>query len=136
MSIFDYNGSAVVAMTGKNCVAIARLILSLFFSDKRFSTERKTISTNRHKIYKISSKVFLGMAGLGSDVSTVAELVAFRHNLYKLREDRDMGPNVLTNMIANLLYEKRFGPYFITPIIAGLDSVCLVNIYNRTIILI
>lgn len=33
-----------------------------------------------------------------------------------------MSPQTLLSMISNLLYEKRFGPYFIEGIIAGLDK--------------
>ena len=42
--------------------------------------------------------------------------------MYKLREERDMSPKVFANMVSALLYEKRFGPYYAEPIIAGLDE--------------
>jgi 20S proteasome subunit beta 3 len=42
--------------------------------------------------------------------------------MYKLREERDISPKVFSNMVASLLYQKRFGPYFIEPLIAGLDD--------------
>lgn len=32
-----------------------------------------------------------------------------------------MKPKTFAAMLSNLLYEKRFGPYFIEPVIAGLD---------------
>lgn len=32
-----------------------------------------------------------------------------------------MKPKTFSAMLSNLLYEKRFGPYFIEPVIAGLD---------------
>ena len=46
----------------------------------------------------------------------------FKLNMYKLREERDIEPEPLLNLISALLYEKRFGPYFVEPIIAGLDK--------------
>lgn len=42
--------------------------------------------------------------------------------MYKLREERDLSPKVFSNMVASLLYQKRFGPYFIEPLVAGLDD--------------
>eukprot|EP01126_Amoeba_proteus_P045501 TRINITY_DN5099_c0_g1_i4.p1 TRINITY_DN5099_c0_g1~~TRINITY_DN5099_c0_g1_i4.p1 ORF type:complete len:133 (+),score=25.85 TRINITY_DN5099_c0_g1_i4:358-756(+) len=42
--------------------------------------------------------------------------------MYRLREEREMTPRVLTNMVSSLLYQRRFGPYFVEPIIAGLDE--------------
>ena len=42
MSILSYNGGAVLAMPGKDCVAIA--------SDLRFGRELQTISTDFSKV--------------------------------------------------------------------------------------
>jgi hypothetical protein len=42
MSIFEYNGSAIVAMAGKNCVAIG--------SDLRFGVQLATITADSPKV--------------------------------------------------------------------------------------
>jgi 20S proteasome subunit beta 3 len=44
----------------------------------------------------------------------------YKLNLYRLRENRDMSPMTFANLISSSLYEKRFGSYFITPIVIGL----------------
>ena len=54
-------------------------------------------------------------------VQTVAERLKFRTNLYELREQRKLKPTVLYNMLTNLLYERRFGPYFVFALVIGLD---------------
>ncbi|RZF49090.1 hypothetical protein LSTR_LSTR008376 [Laodelphax striatellus] len=113
MSILSYNGGALVAMTGKDCVAIA--------SDKRFGVQLQTLTTNCQKIFEMGPHLYLGMTGLATDVKTVQSKLKFRQNLYELREGRIMSPEVFTNMMANMLYERRFGPYFIEPIVAGLE---------------
>lgn len=33
-----------------------------------------------------------------------------------------MSPKVFSNMVASMLYEKRFGPFFVEPLVAGLDE--------------
>ena len=33
-----------------------------------------------------------------------------------------MSPKVITHLLSTLLYEKRFGPYYMEPVIAGLDD--------------
>ncbi|KAF2078650.1 hypothetical protein CYY_000021 [Polysphondylium violaceum] len=114
MSIMAYNGGACIVMTGKNCVAIA--------SDLRFGIQQQTISNNFPKVYRINDKCFVGISGLVTDAQTLYQKIVFRHNLYKLREERDMSPSVVTNLIANMLYEKRFGPYFTEPLICGLEG--------------
>jgi 20S proteasome subunit beta 3 len=113
-SIMNYNGGSVVAMCGKNCVAIA--------SDRRFGIRHQTVSTNMQKIFKIHDKLYVGLTGLATDIQTVHEKLRFRCNMYKLREERDIKPSSFANMVSSLLYERRFGPWFVEPVIAGLEG--------------
>lgn len=46
----------------------------------------------------------------------------FKHNLYKLREERDIKPSSFGQLVSATLYERRFGPYFCQPVIAGLEA--------------
>jgi 20S proteasome subunit beta 3 len=114
MSILSYNGGAIIAMEGKDCIGIA--------SDRRLGIQFATISTEYQKIFRMAPKVYLGLAGLATDVQTVKNIMEFRMDLYKLKEEREMTPLVVKNLLSTLLYEKRFGPYFVEPIIAGLDE--------------
>ena len=111
----EYNGSGVVAMTGKGCVAIA--------SDLRLGVQFATVACDFPKVYRIHDHLFIGLPGLATDVQTVVNKVRFREKLYALREERQMKPAVFANMVSSLLYEKRFGPYFVEPIVAGLTAV-------------
>ena len=114
MSILEYNGAAIIAMSGKNCVAIA--------SDNRLGIQYQTVSMNFQKIFRMNDSLMVGLAGLATDVQTLDQLLRFRMNLYELREEREMTPKVFTNLMSTMLYEKRFGPYFAEPVIAGLDE--------------
>ncbi|KAJ6337385.1 hypothetical protein OIU76_007122 [Salix suchowensis] len=142
MSVFEYNGSAIVAMVGKNCFAIA--------SDRRLGVNLQTVATDFQRIYKIHDKLFIGLSGLGTDAQTLYQRLVFRHKLYQLREERDMKPETFANLVSAVLSEKqyealsvtfhiehhidmymkmkcnsyslRFGPYFCQPVIAGLGD--------------
>ncbi|KAG8075166.1 hypothetical protein GUJ93_ZPchr0006g45219 [Zizania palustris] len=114
MSIFEYNGSAVVAMVGKNCFAIA--------SDRRLGVQLQTIATDFKRVFKIHDKLYIGLSGLATDAQTLYQRLVFRHKLYQLREERDMKPQTFASLVSALLYEKRFGPYFCQPVIAGLGE--------------
>ncbi|KAM7363143.1 proteasome subunit beta type-3 [Cochliomyia hominivorax] len=113
MSILAYNGGCVVAMRGKDCVAIA--------TDRRFGVQAQTIETDFEKVFKINPRMFLGLVGLQTDILTVKDRLMFRKNLYETRENREMQPARFASMLSSFLYEHRFGPYFIEPVIAGLD---------------
>jgi 20S proteasome subunit beta 3 len=114
MSILEYNGAAMIAMAGKNCVGIA--------SDRRLGSQAQTVAMDFQKVFAMQDKLYVGLAGLATDVQTLRNLLQFRLNLYKLREERDMSPQVFSHLLSTLLYEKRFGPYYVEPIIAGLDD--------------
>ncbi|KAI8591725.1 nucleophile aminohydrolase [Geranomyces variabilis] len=114
MSIMEYNGSAVMAMKGKNCVAIA--------ADRRFGVQLMTLSTDFQKIFEINPRTYIGLPGLATDVQTLSELFRFKTNLYKLREERDISPKTFSHMVSSTLYEKRFGNYFCEPVIAGIEK--------------
>ncbi|KAI6249627.1 Proteasome subunit beta type-3 [Erysiphe necator] len=119
MFIIDYfisnniiDGGACVAMAGKDCVAIA--------CDLRLGLQALTISNNFPKIFNYGD-VYLGITGLATDVSTVADLMRMKTNMYRLREERNISPSTMANLVSSSLYEKRFGPWFVSPVVAGLD---------------
>lgn len=114
MSIMSYNGGSVLAMRGKDCVAIA--------TDKRFGVELKSMSTKVQRVFQFGPRLFAGFPGLATDTKTVYQRLRFRVNMYELRENRRIRPQTLTNLISSFLYERRFGPYFIEPVIAGIDE--------------
>ena len=71
----SYNGTALVAMTGKNCVGIA--------SDRRFGVQAQTLSTDSKKIFPMHDKVMVGLSGLNTDVHTFSSLLKYRVNMYE-----------------------------------------------------
>ncbi|KAJ1921793.1 proteasome core particle subunit beta 3 [Mycoemilia scoparia] len=114
MSITQYNGSAIVAMTGKNCVVIG--------CDKRLGQQALTVDMNFEKVFRVKDKLYVGLPGLATDVQTLHDRIRYRVNMYDLEEERAIQPDNLAHMISNMLYQKRFGPYFCEPIIAGLTE--------------
>lgn len=100
-------------MTGKDCVAIA--------CDLRLGSQSLGVSNNFEKIFHYGH-VFLGLTGLATDVTTLSETFRYKTNLYKLREDRSIEPDTFAQLISSTLYQKRFGPYFVGPVVAGINS--------------
>lgn len=109
---FTIDGGACVAMVGKDCVAIA--------CDLRLGLQALTVSNNFPKIFSYGD-VYLGLTGLATDVATVSDLFRYKVNMYRLREERQISPQTMANLVSTSLYEKRFGAYFISPVIAGIN---------------
>lgn len=41
--------------------------------------------------------------------------------LYRVKENIDLTPKLFINLVSSTLYEHRWGPYFVNPIVVGLD---------------
>ena len=100
-------------MRGKNCVAIA--------CDLRLGMQALTVSNNFPKIFNYSPSLYLGLTGLATDVQTVSDTFRYKVNMYRLREERNISPQTLANLVSSSLYEKRFGPWFVSPVLAGIN---------------
>jgi len=101
-------------MKGKNCVAVA--------SDTRYGIQAQTVAFDKPKVFPVTDRVMIGLPGLLTDAQTFYEKLRYNVNLYKLREERELKPKVVNDMVASMLYEHRFGPWFIEPIVCGLDE--------------
>ncbi|MBW0474766.1 hypothetical protein O181_014481 [Austropuccinia psidii MF-1] len=114
MSIMELNGGSVIAMVGKGCVAIA--------CDLRLGNQALTVACNFEKVFSVTDKIMIGLPGLATDAVTLRQLFRHRVNMYKMKEERTIEPQTMAHLISSTLYQKRFGPYFVEPVVAGLDS--------------
>ena len=55
----------------------------------------------------MSDRLFVGLSGLATDIQTLEQLLRFRLNMYKLREERDIKPETFSALLSHILYEKR-----------------------------
>ncbi|BGP49088.1 proteasome core particle subunit beta 3 [Rhodotorula kratochvilovae] len=113
-SIMELNGGSCIAMVGKGCVAIA--------CDLRLGNQALTVACNFEKVFPATDRTYYGLPGLASDTITVRDKLRQRINLYAMKEERTIEPETFCHLVSSTLYERRFGPYFIEPVIAGLNS--------------
>lgn len=109
-----YNGSALVAMTGKNCVAIG--------CDRRFGVNLLTVSTDFNRIFRVNDRILFGMSGIATDVLTFRGLIRCQVNLLELREEQPIDWFRFKNLLSSELYRRRFGPYYVSPVVAALKE--------------
>lgn len=112
MDVSTFYGGSVLAMTGKDCVAI--------INDQRLGMGPITVSKDFTRIHQIGPKLYLGLSTFIPDCQVLLRRVRKNYNLFKLEEQREMEPEELANLVSFLLYSKRSSPYYTAPIVAGI----------------
>ena len=100
-------------MVGDKCVAIG--------SDQRIGVQYLTVGSNQQKIFKIQDNILMGLAGLATDIQRFSLEMRRKVELYRIKENVDLTPQLFINLVASTLYEHRFSPFYLNPIVVGLD---------------
>jgi proteasome beta subunit len=61
-------------------------------------------------------------AGLVGDAQALERIIKAELKLYKLQEERKASVKAAANLIANILYSRRFYPYYVQLLIGGYDT--------------
>jgi len=74
------------------------------------------------KIFKIDEHLFLTTAGLVGDAQLLARYLKVEAELYKLEREEKMPIKGAATLMANILNQRKFYPYYVQLIIGGVDS--------------
>ncbi|OWA50976.1 Proteasome subunit beta type-1-B [Hypsibius exemplaris] len=110
---YDDNGGTVAAIAGQDYVLIA--------SDSRLSTGSTILSRFTPKIYPLSKVTVFACAGFHGDVLTLVKQLEIRMKLYVHEHGEEMSTKAMMALLLPTLYGRRFFPYYVRPIVAGLD---------------
>ena len=114
-SPYNDNGGSTVAVAGEDFVVVA--------SDTRLTDGRYGIlSRNISKMFQLTDESVLAACGCWADVLTLTKLINARIQIFKYNHNRTIKTPATAQMLANMLYSKRFFPYSVRNILAGLDE--------------
>jgi len=108
------NGGSVVAIAGEDFAVIA--------SDTRLTSGFSIYTRDQPKLYKLSEKTVLGVSGCWCDVLTFSRILEARLKMYEHEHHKVMSTPAVAQMMSTMLYYKRFFPYYISNVVAGLDA--------------
>lgn len=74
------------------------------------------------KIFKIDEHMLLTTAGLVGDAQLLARFLRVEAELYKLEREETMPVKGAATLMANILNQRKFYPYYVQLIIAGVDN--------------
>mmetsp|Transcript_12165 Transcript_12165/g.18385 ORF Transcript_12165/g.18385 Transcript_12165/m.18385 type:complete len:306 (-) Transcript_12165:206-1123(-) len=137
------NGGSILAMSGHNCVAIA--------VDKRFGSGPQMINVSPRTVLTPHSRAMVGFVGLEGDVLSLAQNLSIsisakmgrhlgfgfsgngnRNGASKLGRGQEISPKSLSILLSHMMYSRRSSPYYVEPIVAGLEKVVNRELVNSS----
>eukprot|EP00127_Corallochytrium_limacisporum_P005983 Clim_evm60s215 gene=Clim_evmTU60s215 len=111
---YAMNGGTVLAVAGEDFAVVA--------GDTRLSVGYEIMSRDQPKTHIMGPKSVLGCAGFHGDILTLTKTLRTRLEMYRNDHYREMSTQALAQMLSNTLYYRRFFPYYVYNILAGLDE--------------
>ncbi|XP_067012965.1 proteasome subunit beta type-1 [Anabrus simplex] len=108
------NGGSVVAVAGDDYAIIA--------ADTRLSAGFSIYTRDQSKLFRLSDKTVLGCSGCWCDTLTLTRVLEARMQMYLYEHQKPMPTPAVAQMLSTMLYYKRFFPYYVSNILAGLDA--------------
>ncbi|KAJ1523682.1 hypothetical protein ONE63_001522 [Megalurothrips usitatus] len=108
------NGGSIVAIAGEDFAVIG--------SDTRLTVGYAINTREQNKLFRLSDKTVLGSCGCWCDVLTLTRVLNARMMMYNHEHQKVMGTQAVAQLLSTMLYYKRFFPYYVSNILAGLDE--------------
>ncbi|KAK3911622.1 Proteasome subunit beta type-1 [Frankliniella fusca] len=113
-SPYSDNGGTIVAIAGEDFAVIG--------SDTRLTVGYSINTREQSKLFRLSDKTVLGSCGCWCDVLTLTRVLNARLQMYNHEHQKEMNTPAVAQLLSTMLYYKRFFPYYVSNLLAGLDA--------------
>jgi 20S proteasome subunit beta 6 len=110
---YDDNGGTVAAIAGTDYVLVA--------CDSRLSSGSTILSRVTPKLYPLSKATVFACSGFHADVLTLVKNLEVKMKLFVHEHGEEMSTKAVMALMLPTLYGRRFFPFYVRPIVAGLD---------------
>lgn len=107
-------GTTTVGLVCKDGVILA--------SDRRATMGYLIASKDIDKVYPVADHIAMTVAGGVGDAQTLVRWMKSEIKLYELKHEKKMGVEAAATLLANILAQYKFFPFFVQLLIAGLDE--------------
>lgn len=128
------NGGSVLAMAGDGCVALA--------VDRRFGSGPQVVNVSPRLVLAPHPRLLVAFTGLEGDVQSLADELSVQLSAKAGRSSgfgfgrshsaggrgvngRVIAPSCMAALTSNIMYRRRRSPYYVEPIICGLERVAM-----------
>lgn len=107
-------GTTTVGVIAKDTVVLAA---------ERKSTMGYLVASKKvEKISQVDEKIGMTIAGMVSDAQTLEKIIRAELKLFKLQEEKPATVKAAANLMATIMYSRRFFPYIVQLIVGGYDT--------------
>lgn len=110
------------ASNGGNTLAISGDDFAIIAADTRLSEGFSIHSRTEPKTIQVTPKIVLGMAGFHGDSLTLKRVIDNRIKLYEHEHGKFPSIGAVAAMLSTILYYRRFFPYYVYNLVAGVDE--------------
>ncbi len=111
-----------IKKTGTTTVGLVCRDGVILASDKRATMGFYIASKDVLKIAKINDRIAMTIAGGVGDAQTLVRWMKAEIKLYELKNGRQMSVEAAATLLANILSQNKFYPFFVQLLIGGVDS--------------
>ncbi|MBU2100992.1 archaeal proteasome endopeptidase complex subunit beta [Candidatus Micrarchaeota archaeon] len=107
-------GTTTVGLVTKDAVVLA--------ADMRASMGHLAYDEEVQKVYKITERVSVTIAGSVGDALTLVRYLRSHAKLFEIERETKITPKALATFVSNILNSNRFYPFFVQFIIGGVNE--------------
>lgn len=107
-------GTTTVGIVCKDGVVLA--------ADQKATMGYLVASKDTQKVYPLDKHIGMTIAGLVGDALALERYIKAELKLYSLHEGRPISVKAAAYLIANILYSRRYYPYYVQLIVGGYDE--------------
>jgi 20S proteasome subunit beta 6 len=111
---YEMNGGSLIAVAGEDYVVIA--------SDTRLSEGYSILSRNSPHLHQLHSQCVVGLVGFHGDCLTFTKALEMRLKMYEHENNKTASTSAIAQLLSNMLYQRRFFPYYVNTIVAGINN--------------
>ncbi|MEM2134051.1 MAG: archaeal proteasome endopeptidase complex subunit beta [Candidatus Freyarchaeota archaeon] len=91
-------------------------------AEKRVTYGRLILSRTGKKVFKITDRIGIAVAGLVADMQVLSKELEAMSRMYSMEMRKPISVRSAATLLSNILYERKMVPFFSQTIIGGLDN--------------
>ncbi|MBI4020448.1 MAG: archaeal proteasome endopeptidase complex subunit beta [Candidatus Aenigmarchaeota archaeon] len=107
-------GTTTIGLIAKDAVVLG--------ADRKATMGYLVASKTAKKVLQIDDHIGMTIAGLVGDAQALERYIKAELRLYRLQEDSRITIKAASHLVANILYGRRFYPYYVQLIVGGYDE--------------